>query len=57
MATPFLLCRVIESQGQDAEISFIKGQVQAVQVTKAGPSTQMVVFGIGAGLWFLNLPI
>ena len=29
MATPSLLSRVIESQGQDAEISFIRDRVQS----------------------------
>ena len=29
MATPFLLSRVIESQGQDAEIVSIRDQVQS----------------------------
>ena len=29
MATPSLLSRVIKSQGQDAEISFIRDRVQA----------------------------
>ena len=47
MATLFLLSRVIESQGQDVEIVSIE-----VRVTKAGPFTQMVVFGIGDRLWF-----
>ena len=49
MATPSLLSKVIESQGQEVEIVSIKGRVQ---LTKAGPSTQMVVFGIGDRLWF-----
>ena len=43
VTTPSLLSRVIESQGQDAEIVSIRDQVQ---VMKAGPSTQMVVLGI-----------
>ena len=46
VAPPSLLSRVIESQGQDAEIVSIRDQVQ---VTRAGPSTQMVVFGIKDG--------
>ena len=37
MATPSLLSRVIESQGQDLEISSIRDQVQ---------------LGTGAELWF-----
>ena len=40
VATPSLLSRVIESQGQDVEIVSIKGR------TRVGPSTQMVVFDI-----------
>ena len=52
MATPSLLSRVIEFQGQDAEIYSIKDRVQLGTVMKAGPSTQMVVFDIGDGLWF-----
>ena len=36
--------RVIESQGQDEEISSIRDRARL--------STQMVVFGIGDGLWF-----
>ena len=47
VATLSLLSRVIESQGQDIEISSIKDRVLAG--TKVGPSTQMVVFGIGDG--------
>ena len=46
---PSLLSKVIESQGKDTEILSI-----GVQVTKAGPFTRMVVFGIGEELWFLN---
>ena len=49
MATPSLLSRVIESQGQDAEIVSIRDRVQQVQVTRAGQSTQMVIFGIEDG--------
>ena len=54
MATPSLLSKVIKSQGLDAEISSIRDQYRQVRVTKAGSSTQMVVFGIGDGLWFLS---
>ena len=50
MATLSLLSRVIESQGQDIEISSIRDRV--LSGTKVGPSTQMIVFGIGDGLWF-----
>ena len=46
VATPSLLSRVIESQGQDAEIVSIRDRVQ---VTRAGPFTHMVVFGIEDG--------
>ena len=46
VATPSLLSRMIESQGQDAEIVSIRDRVQ---VTRVRPSTQMVVFGIGDG--------
>ena len=46
VATPSLLSRVIESQGQDVEIVSIRDRVQLVQVTRAGPFTQMVVFRI-----------
>ena len=49
MATPSLLSIVIESQGYDTEILSIKDRVQ---VTKAGPFTRMVVFGIEEDLWF-----
>ena len=51
MATPSLLSRVIESQVQDAELVFIRDEYSQVQWTKAGPSTHMVVFDIGDGLW------
>ena len=46
VATPSSLSRVIESKGQDAEIMSIRDRVQ---VTRAGPSTQMVVLGIEDG--------
>ena len=47
MATLSLLSRVIESEGEDTEISSIKDRVQ---VTRAGPFTQMVsVHGTGGG--------
>ena len=49
MATPSLLSKVIESQGQDTEISSI---TNLVQLGKGDEGTQMVVFGIGVGLWF-----
>ena len=49
MATPSLLSRVIKSQGQDTKILSIR---DPVQVTKAGPFTPMVVFGIREELWF-----
>ena len=52
MATPSLLRRVIESQGQDVKIVSIKDRYRQVLVTKAGPSTHMVVFSIGEELWF-----
>ena len=54
VATPYLLSIVIESQGQGTEIVSIKDRYRQVRVKKAGPSTQMVVFGIGDGLWFLS---
>ena len=57
MATPSLLSRVIESQVQDAELVSSGAKYSRVQWTKAGPSTQMVVFGIGDGLWFPNRQI
>ena len=49
VATPSLLSRVTESQGQDAEIVSIKDRVKSSTLTRAGPSTQMVVFGIEDG--------
>ena len=49
VATPSLLSRVTESQGHDAEIVSIKDRVQSSTLTRAGPSTQMVVFGIEDG--------
>ena len=52
IATPSLLSRVIESQGQEVEMSSIRAKYCQVRVTKAGPSTHIVVFGIGDGLWF-----
>ena len=42
MATPFLLSRVIEAEGQDIEITSIKDKV-----AKDGPFIHMVVFSIG----------
>ena len=50
--TPSLLSRVIESQGQDTEMCPSRTGYNQVRVTKAGPSTEMVVFSIGDGLWF-----
>ena len=38
VATPSLLSRLLESQGQDAEISSIRTGYRQVRVTKAGPS-------------------
>ena len=52
VATPSLLSRVIESQEQDAEIVSIRDRVQSGTGDEAGPSTQMVVFGIEDGWWF-----
>ena len=52
VAMPSLLSRVIESQGQDTKILFIRDRYNQVWVTKVGPSTHMVVFGIGDGSWF-----
>ena len=49
VATPSLLTRVIKSQWQDAEIVSIRDQDRQVWVTRAGPSTRMVVFGIEDG--------
>ena len=49
---PSLLSRVIDSQGQDAEISSIRDQGQSSTGNEGWPSTHMVVFGIGDGLWF-----
>ena len=49
VAMPSLLSRGIESQGQDTEISSI---TDPVQLGKGDKGTQMVVFGIGVGLWF-----
>ena len=54
MATPSLLNRVIESQGQDTELVSTGTEYNQVQRTKAGLSTQMVVLGIGDGLWSPN---
>ena len=47
MATSSLLSRVIESQGQDAEIVSIRDRVHAGTGEKAGPSAHMEVFGMG----------
>ena len=52
VATLSLLSRVIESQGQDTDIVSIRDRVQLGICNEAGPSTQMVVFGIGDGSWF-----
>ena len=52
VATPFLLRKVIESQGQDTEISSIRTGYSRVQVTKAGLFTRIIVFSIGEELWF-----
>ena len=49
VATPSMLSRLIGSQGQDAEIVSIWDRYNQVLVTRAGPSTQMVVFGIEDG--------
>ena len=49
VATPSLLNKVIEYQGQDTEISSIRDRVQ---VMKVGPVTLMIAFGIGDELWF-----
>ena len=57
VATPSLLSRVIESQGQDTEVLFIRDRVQSDTVTKARPFTHMVVFGIGDELWFTSQQI
>ena len=43
VATLSLLSKVIESLGEDTEISSIRDRIQ---VTRAGPFTRMVVFGI-----------
>ena len=43
VATLSLLSRVIESQGQDAEIVSIRDRYSQVQVTRAGPSMHMVI--------------
>ena len=51
MATPSLLSRVIESQVQDAKLVSIRGRVQLGTADEGWPSTQMVVCGIGDGLW------
>ena len=47
-----LLSRVIESQGQDVEISSIRDRVQSGTGDESWTIPQMVVFGIGHGLWF-----
>ena len=52
VATPSLLSKVIESQGQDIEILLLGTRYNQVQVTKAGLFTRMIVFGIGEELWF-----
>ena len=57
MATPSLPSRVIKSQGQDIEIVSIGTKYGQVHVMKAGPFIQMVVFGIGDGLWLLKWQI
>ena len=48
----FLLSRVIESQGQDAETVSIRDRVQLG--TGEETSTQMVVFSTGNEFWFLS---
>ena len=57
VVTPSLLRRVIESHGQDIEISSIRDRVMSGTGDEARPSTQMVVFDIGDGLWFPSGPI
>ena len=54
MATPSLLSRVIESQGQDIEILSIRDRIQSGTCDEARSFTRMVVFGIGEELWFPN---
>ena len=51
---PSLLSKVIESQGQDVEISSIRDQVQSGTSDEGWATTQMVVFSIGDGLWVPN---
>ena len=57
VATLSLLSRVIESQGQDAEMVPIRDRVQSGTPDEGWASTQMVVFGIEDGLWFPNSQI
>ena len=52
VATPSLLSRVIESQGQDTEISSIRDRVLSGTGDEGWAIPQTVVFGIGDGLWF-----
>ena len=52
MATLSLLSIVIKLQGQRYCPSGIV--YDWIQVTKVGPFTRTIVFGIGDGLWFPN---
>ena len=52
VATPSLLSRVIESQGQDIEIVSIRDQIQACMGDEGWAFIWMVVFSTGDGLWF-----
>ena len=49
VATPSLLSKVIESQGLTHRYCPLGTRYSHVRVTKAGPFTHMVVFGIGDG--------
>ena len=49
VVTPSLLSRVIKSKRQDSRIVSTGTGYSQVQVTRAGTSTQMVVFGIEDG--------
>ena len=55
VATPSLLNRVIESQGQDTEVVSIRDRVRSGMVMKVGLSTLMVVFDTRDGSWFPSL--
>ena len=54
VATSSLLNRVLSPKDRTQRYHPLGIGYSQVQVTKVGSSTQMVVFGIGDGLWFLS---